>query len=634
MCTHFHSFTLGLILCAGPSASYAWQPGYPAAGSRMASRELAVNRSNRDDVVAFWHAVYQASEGYQKRVGWTGTFPNTPGTTSAAFLGDVERRINYFRAMTGVPANARVNSGSRVVIKGTDRFQPAANVTKSTASQSAAMMIAASYNSKIGTISGMTHDPEPSVPQWSPAAWNAAANGNIAFGTYGPGSVSEYAVEELLSNTVTSEWNSLVGHRRWLLVTDATDFATGDFPGESAFRPPSNVLYVVQRNEEVMPPAEYPFVSYPPKGFFPVSLNGRFWSLSRKGADFSAATVQMTDASGAKVPIIAVRKDSSFGEPAIVWQIGGAAAARSATTDRTYRVSVQGIQGAGIPTGYQYDVTLINPDLIRRVSPISGPGKVQPGKKLKLRIKPIAGARKSRVVHYQRVSKKWEEGGEGTKPDVIDETSPIYPLLATSAGAKGAGAITGSKSFNLTFPQTYDLIVRGVPEQIMELGPWIHTKTGSTLEFRYRRGLMSDATSLVVEVSSDRGKIWKSVGKPIKGYKEAKPDVETFRATYKLPKSKNPLRVRFRYFYAVNGGPLTAHLEQPGFPTGIFLDDIKLVKCDRLIPKKSQETKRSSFVFKVPTRARPGDRWAFGLESEFGGPWLQTGPFKPVKIVK
>lgn len=614
--------------------AHAWEPGYPVVGSRMASQGLVVDSANRDEVVAFWHAVYQASEGYQNRVGWTGTFPDKPGTTSAAFVDDVERRINYFRAMCGIPASARVNSGSLVLINGADRFKPAANVTKSAASQSAAMMIIASYNSKTGIVSGMSHDPDPSVPKWSPSAWNAVANGNLAFGTYGPGAITEYLAEELLANTVTSEWNFLAGHRRWLLVADATDFATGDFPGESAFLPPTNVLYILQRNGEAAPLPESTFISYPPKGYFPAPLNGRFWSLSRKGANFSSATVQMTDASGAMVPITAVRSDSSYGEPAIVWQVSGAAAERIVTSDRRYRVSVQGIQGAGIPTSYQYDVTLIHPDLLRRVSPISGPSTAKLGKNVKLTITPIAGARKSHVVHYQRVGKAWAEGGEGPNPDVIDMTSPVYPLLATSAGPQGAGAITGTKSFNLTFPQIYDIIVRGVPEQIMELGPWIHTKTGSTLEFQYRRGLMSDATSMVIEVSSDRGKIWRRVGKPIIGYATAKPDVQTFRAEYALPKSETPLRVRFRYFYAVNGGPLTSHLDQPGFPTGIFLDEIKLVKCEYLIPRKRQEVKTNSIIFQVPRTAKPKDRWAFGLESDFGGPWQQTGPFKAVSIVK
>lgn len=600
----------------------------------MTTRGLVVDSANRDDVVAFWHAVHEASEGYHTRVGWTGKFPSNPGTTSAAFVGDVERRINYFRAMCDIPANARVNSGAPVLIKAADPFKPDPGVKKSAASQRAALMIVASFDSKTGMVPGMSHDPKPSLPTWSPEAWNAASNANLAFGTYGPGAINEYLAEELQANTQTSEWNFLVGHRRLLLVSEATDFATGDFPGESAFLPPSNVMYVIQRNEELSPLPESRFISYPPKGYFPASLNGRFWSLSHKDANFSSATVQITDASGAKVPIILARSDSSFGEPAFVWQVSGAAAERNVMADRKYRVTVQGIQGTGLPSSYEYEVTLINPDILRRVSPISGPSTAKRGNKIILTINPISGARKSQVVSYERVSKTWTEGGEGANPDVIDKTSPIYPLLAKSAGAKGAGAITGSKSFNLTFPSVYDIIARGVPEQIMEVGPWIYTQTGSTLEFQYRRGFMTDATSMVVEVSSDQGNTWKSVGKPIKGDPQADPDVQTVKAKYTLPKSATPLRLRFRYFYAVNGGPLTSHLDQPGFPTGIFLDDLKLVKCDFLNPRKTQVAKNGSFVVTVPKKAKPKDQWVFGLESDFGSSWKQTGPFKPVQIVK
>lgn len=625
---------LGILLCAGSPPVLAWEPGYPADGKRMASRGLAVNALNRDDAVAFWYAVYQASEGYQTRVRWTGTFPNEAGTTSAAFAADVERRINYYRAMCGVPAKARVNSGSRVIVKETDLYQPAASVTKSAACQQAALMIAASYDIQTGVVSGMSHNPDPSVPQWSPAAWNAAVHGNLAFGTYGPGSIDEYAVEELLANAATSTWNFLVGHRRWLLASASTDFATGDFPGKSAFLPPTNVLYVFQREEELASLPESPFVSYPPNGFFPAVLNGRFWSLSRRDADFSAATVQMADAAGVPIPVSNVRMDSSYGEPALIWQVSGGADARRVTIDRQYRVTVQGIRIAGIPTTHQYNVTLFQPELLRRSTPILGPGRAGLRDKVKYKIRPIAGARTTRIVQYERVRKPWTEGGEGKKPDVIDKTSPIYPLLATKAGAKGAGAISGQKSFNLTFPETYDIIQRGVPDQIMELGPWIHTKNGSELTFQYRRGLMSDASWLVVEVSSDQGNTWKKVGSPLKGYADARPDNGTFLASYPLPKSKNPLRVRLRYYYAVGGQAISAYLEQPGVPTGIFLDEIKLVNCERLAPRKSRVTTRTSFAFQVPKFAKPRDRWAFGMESEFGGPWLQTGPFKPVVIVK
>lgn len=627
---------IGSMICLGlgGTTAHGWQPGYPASGASMASRGFEVDAADRDEAVAFWHAVYLASEGYENRVKWTGKFPSSPGTTSAAFSADVERRINYFRAMCRVPASARVNTGSLVKIQGGDRFKPSTQTSKTSACQASAMLIAASYDPLKGTLAGMTHDPDPSLGLWSAAAWNAAANGNLSFGSYGPGAIREYMVEELRSNAATSEWNSLVGHRRWLLVPGSTNYATGDFPGGSALLPPTNVLYVVQHSQEVVNPSENRFVCYPPAGYLPADLNGRFWSVSRKGADFTTATVRVTDASGATVPLLQSRANTSYGDPAFIWQVTGSAADTSVTTDRRFRVTLDGIQGDNVPSTLQYDVTLFHPYLLRRTAPISGPAHVALGTQPTYKVDRIAGARTSRVVQYQRVSKSWVEGGDGARPDVIDRTSSAYPLLATTVGVVGGAPISGTKSFNLTFPDSYNPITRSVTEQIMELGPWIQTKSGAKLEFRYRRGLMSDVSHLVVEASNDQGVTWKKVGSPIKGYADARPDVQIFNASYSLPASSSPQRIRFRYYFTVRVGPLTTVKDMPGFPTGIFLDDIQLIRCEWMKPRKTVGLKSGSFRFATPKGSKSGEQWAFLLESEFGGSWLPTGPFKTLRLTK
>ncbi|NCF12407.1 MAG: hypothetical protein GWP68_03380 [Verrucomicrobiaceae bacterium] len=57
-----------------------------------------MDTQSRNDVISFWHSVYSESEGYENRLGWTGSIGNNePGSTSAAFKNDVERRINYYR---------------------------------------------------------------------------------------------------------------------------------------------------------------------------------------------------------------------------------------------------------------------------------------------------------------------------------------------------------------------------------------------------------------------------------------------------------------------------------------------------------------------------------------------------------
>ena len=150
----------------------------------MASSGFAVDNENRNDVIAFWHAVYQASEGYEERVGWTGNYSGTPGKTSAPFVNDVERRLNYFRAMCGVPADAQVNTGSKVLISPADQNanKPASSTPKSVAAQQAALMLVRNFNPVSGANPAMTHNPPNSLVVWSPAAWNASAKGNISFG--------------------------------------------------------------------------------------------------------------------------------------------------------------------------------------------------------------------------------------------------------------------------------------------------------------------------------------------------------------------------------------------------------------------------------------------------------------------
>ncbi len=235
------------LFLGGSGLAKAWEPGtYPASPQRMHSTGFYVNNQDRNDVIAFWHAVYQASEGYEKRINWTGNYSGNNGTVSEAFVADVERRLNYFRAMCGVNSSVSVSSGSTVTIEPADPFKPSASTLKSSASQDAALMLVRNYNPSTGSDPALTHNPPSHLTGWSPAAWNANSKGNFAFGLYGPGAITEYMVEQLSSSTLTSSWNSLVGHRRWNLFPRATKFATGDQPGTSATRPPTNVFYVLQ----------------------------------------------------------------------------------------------------------------------------------------------------------------------------------------------------------------------------------------------------------------------------------------------------------------------------------------------------------------------------------------------------
>ena len=128
----FLLFTLNAIAVSGAN------PPVPTRG-------FEVDTSNRTEVVSFFQSIYMASEGYEDRIGWTGNYTSTAagaeGTVSSVFTGDVERRVNYFRAMCGLKADVRVNSGATVNIVAGDEWVPPATTTKAAASQRSALMI-------------------------------------------------------------------------------------------------------------------------------------------------------------------------------------------------------------------------------------------------------------------------------------------------------------------------------------------------------------------------------------------------------------------------------------------------------------------------------------------------------------
>ena len=627
---------LGVLGCFSASRSEAWFPGtYPAPPARMHTRGFVVDTSNRNDVLAFWHAVYMASEGYRSRIGWTGDYAGNNGSVSASFAGDVERRLNFMRAMCGVPATARVNTGTTVFLDPSAPYAPAGSTTKTAAAQAAALMLIRNYNPSTGSNPAISHDPPDTCTGWSAAAWNANANGNLAFGLYGPGAVDQYMLEELPKDAVASTWNVLTGHRRWCLYPPATDFATGDQPGESAFRPATNVLYVMQNDDELNPPAVENFVAYPPAGFCPGPLNTRFWSLSMVGADFRDATVNVTTSTGAAVGVSGVTADSSFGDPALIWEVDAAAASKAVYADRSYTVNVSNFLVDGVPTSHTYRVTFINPDRLIADQSVKGPGFARSNVKTTFTFTPPVGAEAVRITTFTKSTTAWKLDGEtlaGSK--VIDRTDPSYPVVVAVSNNNGFG-IAGNKLFRLTFPVAYDLVIRGVPQQIIELDRDLLPDTGAMLTFKFRRGFMTRSSVLSVEASSDGGVSWTRLGTPITGVSDNRTDDAPTSTSRAIPRSSNPVRIRFRYYHT--SGSIFTHETYPQLPTGIFLDDISTVKCKTLQQRKTHTLNPTtkSFAFSSTTAGatlRKGDWWGLRMATKLGGRWFPYGPVKPVVI--
>ena len=626
------------VIAGFPCLAGAWLPGtYPSASQRMHTHGFAVDNQNRNDVVAFWHAVYQASEGYESRIGWTGNYSGNSGNTSRAFVDDVERRLNYFRAMCGLPSDANVNSGATVAIEPLDPFKPSSNTEKAAAVQDAALMLIRNFDPATGRNPAISHDPAANLAGWTKETWNAAAKSNLAFGVFGPAAITEYMIEELTGNYTASTWNALVGHRRWNLYPAATDYATGDQPGISASRPPTNVFYVGQKPGELRPQPSVGFVPYPAAGFFPAPINSRYWSLSREGADFTAATVRMTDSTGKTVPVSGIKRDGSYGDPSMIWEVGSSAATKSVLNDTTFDVFISGIAGPGIPTTYNYSVTLINPNSLTSNQKISGLSLVTAGKSGNYTFTPPTGAENVQVIAYQKNSGSWQEDAEiPAKARVIVQTTGTYSLFASAKLWAGFGSVAGDNSFRLTFPTSYDVVKRGVHDQCFEIDREIVPSSNAKLNFNYRRGFMTKSSSLAVEVSSDGGLSWKSLGS-IRGVSDTAYDQSSSSASYSLPKSKSPVRVRFRYFYSTPGGAIYTHEAAPGSPTGILIDDITTKGCECYEPVKINRLPTSSrlLVFQEKTAGMPlkkNSKWQLRMQVKLGGKWFPPGPPKEITI--
>lgn len=604
----------------------------------MPSKNFEVNTMDRNDVVAFWHAVYMSSEGYEKRIQWTGGYLGNNGTTSREFLNDVERRLNFYRAMCGIPSGAEISTTSTVVVTPQDRFQVPANQTKSAAAQAGAMMMARTYREQ-RSFSAMSHDPEETAAGWSPLAWNGNANGNLAFGVFGPGAISQYILEERPKDVQSTTWNASVGHRRWCLFPRSTQYASGDQPGyfnlTEGVVPPTNVLYVSQNSNELATIESPVFVAYPPAGFVPAPMNSPFWSISRSGADFSTAQVTVKRQNGTQLAISELQFSKGFGDPALIWRMPEVL--KSVYNDMRYDVKVTGIQGINTPTELEYSVTLIHPDRLTSSHLITGSATPVTRKSTRYTFTPPVGAEAISIGVGTYEAASWKENAEAKKqPGIIDLTASSYPIICKMDQFKGFGSIEGKSAYRLTFPVSYDMTVRGTPEQIFELNRDLIPSKGASLNFRFKRGLMSTNTGLVVEGTTDGGVSWKTMTS-IMGLSDNSYKPATFSKKVPLPVSANPLRIRFRLYSL--GGVIFPHSGMEKLPTGIFIDDITVKNSKMLTLKKdnlfSGTTK--SFTLNQATAGKTlavGEEWALRMRAKLGGKWFPYGPLKKVKVVK
>ena len=290
----------------------------------------------REGVAALYNTAYLP--GLAVALQWTGSIAGcNPGATNVLHQLAVIDRINYFRALAGLPPVSLLQG------------------TATTQVQAAALMMAAQ--------GGLSHAPPPSWSCYSTDGAAGAGISNLALGFTGVQAIDGY-IDDFGSS------NAAVGHRRWLLFPPRAAMATGDVPptNQSLPRAGSNALYVF--GPQGPRPATPYGVAWPPAGWVPyqnLPVNSNRWSLSYPGADFANATVTMSGPTG-PVPLDVLPIATGYGDNTIVFSPFGFDYGKPAT-DATYLVTVSGIGGANVPSSIQYPVTVIDPAVAGPIAP-------------------------------------------------------------------------------------------------------------------------------------------------------------------------------------------------------------------------------------------------------------------------
>lgn len=563
---------LAVLLSAGVTEHvYGWTPGV---GNESATSGFTVDRQSRSDVVSFWHAIYEESEGYEARMNWTGSVAGgDPGATSAAFKGDVQRRVNYYRAMAGMDADMAMNSGSTVLITSETPSvaRPASSTTKQSAAQYAAYMVTINsdqYRPGGGVATG-THNPHNPPISWlwdGSVARNGAFYSNLASGVYGPGAIDAYMIEG--DQAAAGGTNHEVAHRRLILYSRRAEFATGDVtmtPSGNAPYFAANALYSAGN---LLSPPTPQFIAWPGEGYFPEPLSTKYWSLSYPGADFSSASVSMSHVTGGSVSVSVVSRSANFGDRTLVWEPNAAQIPSAADQDQRYDITVSNVLIDGVPQSYSYSVMVINPNRLNDSTDLSG-SLSPPDTGAQYFFDPVEGVSAYRFEVSSEVSGTWLEGAEDSSSSkVIDGTTGTYALRRWEASN------SGSLGFHIGLTQ------ENFECQYVELDRLIVPAANSLLEFYHRKRRMGADTRAKAEISTDDGITWTELWglQGDAGYDDAFTQAQVSLAAY----AGEVVSVRFSVERPMDATASYWPADQAtwGYFNGVHIDDIQVTGSD------------------------------------------------------
>ena len=499
---------------------------------------FTVDPTSREQSRVLYNTVYQASKNIPS--GWAGSvLLNDPGTTTAAFKDATRLRVNYFRAMGGVPSTVVFDDGL------------------SAADQFAALMMSAN--------NALSHVPPLIWLDYTALGASAAGNSNLALGedntgaaNNGPTAITGY-IQDNGGN------NPAAGHRRWVLYPPETTMGTGDVE-TSTLNYAANALYVLDQATfaSPAPAARDGFVAWPPPGYVPYDLISPRWSLTYPGADFSAASVTMSR-KGNAVPVRLEALTPGAGDNTLVWvpdnedptnpptPTAPAAGKETATT-----VTVANVLINGAPQSFTYNVTPIDPtvtggDTVHPV--VSGSTTPTVGTAGTYTFNAVPGAT---GYHWQA------SGVSALTLDLTAESGPgdVTVTPAGTALVTATGALDGAASYQFA----------SQPPEAMALNAAFVPQSGATLTFLSELEYASTDETASVDISTDGGSTWTSLyaitGAGTSAATESAASTHSVDLSAYAGKTCN---LRFRYAYDGSG----VYFPRANL-TGWYVDDITL----------------------------------------------------------
>ncbi|HEY3853270.1 MAG TPA: hypothetical protein VGO67_02630 [Verrucomicrobiae bacterium] len=430
-----------------------------------------VNGSSREEVRQFYNAIYPASE--EISIDSSAVIANCdPGMNSSAFQNAELVRINWFRAMSGIPANVTLS------------------LTEGLEAQAAALMISANNQ--------LQHTQIPT--NWicyDAGGVTAAGVSDIAIGVNGPDAITGYMWDY-------GSDNSMVPHRRWILFPQTQIMAVGDVPAQGTNQAANATwIYDGLHYNEPRPADTPPFVAWPPPGYVPAPVVYPQWSLGLSNADMSMATVTM-QSNGVPMNVIVQVNAIDYAENSVVWYPASLDPSQLTTVfpfngaDTVYSVTVSNALTMSGPQNFSYQVTVFDPDVAGTdhvPTVINGPASPTVNASNPYTCNASVNPN---VTGYQWVASQPVNGNlaDNVQHGLTNFTifpAPIYSVITNAANGSG-------KCFHLTHTNAVT--------QLLQLTEALFPGTNTSLSFQSQLGYATTNEIARAQYSTNGGQSW------------------------------------------------------------------------------------------------------------------------------